>query len=341
MKKVLLLVLILAASVFSKEETAAIEKYLDKISVGDPIEYKNLKIFPLTVQSALSTVDYITLDQAMDKGWLKIKESGEGEVNTVMVKNNGDAPVFLLTGEMITGAKQDRMLEKDLLLPSNSGWVEVPVYCVEHGRWVSVSPEFKSGGYVVPNAVRQAAKINPSQSEVWDKVAENQEQLGVASGTGTARDTYEDSDVQKRLDDYEVNLGKIPKLSSTTIGVVVTTGDRMICFDMFANNGLLKKLWKKLVKSYAMDALTGEKSSLTKSDIRELLEVFEDARFVSTGTPGLGDLFTIESTVGKGSALTYGKAVVHMDFFPSEDLPTDDDGDGLRLDFRRDQRNGE
>jgi len=336
MKKVMLTALILAAFLFSKDDTATIEKYLDKISVGNPIEYKNLKIFPITISTALSFDDIVTLDEASDKGWIKIKESGEGEVNSVMVKNNGSEPVFMLTGEMITGAKQDRMLERDVLIPAHSGWIKLPVYCVEHGRWVSVSPEFKSGGLVVPNAVRQAAKITESQSEVWDKVAENQDQLGVASGTGTARDSYEDEEVREKLDDYSSNLNKIPKVSSATIGVVVTTGNRIICFDLFASNGLLKKLWKKLVKSYAMDALAGEKSSLVRDDIKEFLGIFEDARFVSTGTPGLGDLFSIESTVGKGSALVNGKTLVHMDFFPSNETIIDDEG--IRLDFRRNQR---
>ncbi len=317
-----------------------VESYLEGIRIGSPLEYKNLKIFPLEVAKPLELKDYTTLDEAMDKGWLKIKEVGSGVVNTVQIKNNGKEPVFILTGEMITGAKQDRMIKQDVLLPAHSSWIEVEVYCVEHGRWAAVSQEFKSGGYVVPNEVRQRAKIYESQGEVWDAVAKTQDKLGIVSSTGTARANYEDKEVQKAIEDYTKGFEHIPNLSKSTIGVVVATGDRIICLDLFANNNLLKKLWKKLVKSYAMDAIRGEKSTVTREDVQSIIEAVIDTKLISAGTPGLGDLLKIESNNGKGSALVYRNAVVHMDFFPSEENLRDNDS-GLRLDFRRDQRMGE
>jgi hypothetical protein len=105
---------------------------------------------------------------------------------------------------------------------------------------------------------------------------------------------------------------------------------------MFANNALLKKLWKKLAKSYAMDALSGEKGQIQKDDVKKFLEALENAHYVSKGTPGLGKLVTVSSDFGKGSALIYQSAVVHMDFFPTEGFI--DNEDEIRLDFRRDQR---
>lgn len=336
MKRLLIIVFSLALGVFSKGEDDAIKNYLDKITVGEPIEYQNLRLFPIVTKTTLDLRDYLTLDEAMDKGCLKIKEFGSGEVNFVKIKNNSKEMVFILTGEMITGAKQDRMIKEDVLLPPNSDWIKVAVYCVEHGRWTAVSPEFKSEQLVVPNVVRQRAKITESQTEVWDEVAKSQERLGIASKTGTVRANYEDERIQKEVAKYAENFERIPKIAKSTIGVVVTTGNRIICFDLFANNGLLKKLWKKLVKSYAMDALSGAKSSVDKEDINEFLETFEEAKYVSAGTPGLGKLVVIESTIGKGSALGYENGVVHMDFFPNEG--TIDNGSGLRLDLRREQR---
>lgn len=337
MRRTILLIGIIALSLFSKGSDDAIDDYLGRIKVGDPVEYRNLKIFPIVATKTMTLKTFVTMDEAMDKDWLKIKELGSGEVNTVHVKNTGGQMVFLLTGEMITGAKQDRMLKEDVLLPPKSEWVEVPVYCVEHGRWVSVSSEFKSGGYIVPNAVRQCAKMTESQSEVWAGIEKSQADLGVASGTGTVRANYEDEEVNKEVRGYEDKFSKVPKISSRTVGVVVTTGDRIICVDMFANNGLLKKLWKKLVKSYAMDAIAGEKSRFNKEDIEDLLEIFEDADYVSVGTPGMGDLVSVETNNGKGSALIYDGGIVHFDFFPSDISIMDDDPD-IRLDFRRDQR---
>jgi hypothetical protein len=241
-----------------------------------------------------------------------------------------------MTGEMLRGAKQDRMLKEDVLIPPNSGWIRVPVYCVEHGRWTQVTPEFKSEGLLVPNAVREKAKMSESQSDVWDEIAMSQDRLGIASGTGTVRANYEDESVKKDVVEYTNKFEKIPKLSKSTIGVVVVTGNRIICFDMFANNGLLSKLWNKLIRSYAMDAITGEKCVVYRDDIEEFIEALKDTKHVSTGTPGLGSLLRLESDFGKGSALVYKSAVVHMDFFPQDDYIDIDSG--LRLDIRRDER---
>jgi len=335
MKRACMMFMILALFGIAQAQEDVVINYLNKIKVGNAFEYKNLKIYPVQAIKTLSTQTYVTLDEASDKGWIKIKEVGSGQVNSVTVKNTGNKMVFLLTGEVISGAKQDRMLSTDILLPAKSSWTQVPVFCVEHGRWTQVSPEFKSEMMIVPNAVRQKAKVSESQAEVWDEIASSQDRLGIASGTGTITANYEDKEVQKKISEYEKEFEKFPELSSTTIGVVVTTDNRVICFDLFANTGLLKKYWKKLIRSYAMDALHGDKGSLDKDDIERFLEALSEANFTSTNTSGIGSMLKVESDFGKGSALIYGSAVVHMDFFPSEGFIDDPE---LHLDIRRDLR---
>lgn len=319
-------------SLFAHEEQP-IHSYLDSIELGQAIAYKNMTIFPLVVKK-MSNQSYTTLDQALKKGWLKIREIGSGEVNSVEMKNTSAHMVFIMTGEIISGAKQDRMLGEDLLLPAHSGWVRAPVYCVEHGRWTHVSPEFKSEELLAPNALRKTAKITERQSDVWDEIASRQDRLGIASETRTVRASYADDKVQAEINEYVQQFERIPVLSHSTVGVIVTTGDRIICCDIFANNTLLTKLWKKLVKSYAMDALDGDKATVTKDMVMAFLASLENARYISTGTPGLGSLMKIESNGGKGSALVH-TSVVHMDFFPLDGLHDDS---GLRLDIRRDNR---
>ena len=158
MKSIVLGMLMLLASAQMAHEPKSIKSSLKKLVIGKPITYKNLTIFPLT-QGFTPKTRYTTLDEAMGKDWLTIREIGSGDVNFVELRNTGNKTVLILTGEMISGAKQDRMLKDDVLIPANSKWVRVPVYCVEHGRWAAVSPAFKSSGLVVPNALRQCARI--------------------------------------------------------------------------------------------------------------------------------------------------------------------------------------
>lgn len=330
----LIAALCLALSLYADDEP--IHRYLNSLELGTALEYQNLKIFPLLVKKALSVQNYCTLDLAMDKGWLTIREIGSGDVNSVEIKNSSEHMVFIMTGEIISGAKQDRMLSQDLLLPPRSGWVRASVYCVEHGRWTQVTPEFKSEELLAPNALRQRAKITESQSEVWDEIAACQDRLGIASATRTVRANYADKKVQAEIDQYAHEFERIPALSHKTIGVVVVTGNRIMCCDIFANNILFAKLWKKLVKSYAMDALDGTKATIRDDTIKDFLESLKNAQYVSAGTPGAGSLMNVESDLGRGAALVYKTAVVHMDFFPLNGALDDDAG--LRLDIRRNSR---
>lgn len=335
MKLIPLIIMGLVTPMITCGESEAVKSPLKTMRVADPITYRNLKIFPLTMKN-MSSTDYITLDKAMKSNWLKIREIGEGEVNWVELKNTGDKVVFIMTGEMLSGAKQDRMLREDVLVPRNSGWIRVPVYCVEHGRWVSVSSDFKSAKEVAPNQLRQRARITEDQSEIWNAIAVSQDRLGIASGTRTVQANYEDERIKKELEEYTLHFGELPRLTKNTVGVIVTAGERIICVDVFANNALLSEFWSKLLRSYIMDAIMINEPVVAKKDVEALIDELNNARYTSIGTPGLGDLFKIAATAGKGNVLVHKGTVIHMDFFIDE---FQDEGDAeWRLDLRRDQR---
>lgn len=335
MKSIALTLLMLLAPLATSSQPGTVGTYIEKLKMAKPIKYKNLMIFPLTIRTMGST-DYVTLDKAMESNWLEIREIGSGEVNSVELKNTGKEIVFIMTGEMLSGAKQDRMLREDVLVPPNSDWLRVPVYCVEHGRWVSVSSGFESAQEVAPNELRQRARITEDQSEVWDAIASSQAKLGIDSRTSTVQANYEDERIRKELAEYTQHLGKIPQLAKNTVGVVVAAGDRVICVDIFANNGLLREFWSKLLRSYVMDAILESEAIVMKKEIEELLHDLSRAKYVSLGTPGMGDLFNIETHYGRGNALVSKGTVIHMDFFVDE-MQDDNDAE-LRLDIRREQR---
>jgi hypothetical protein len=332
-KSIVLGMLILMLSTPMADAPKVLESSLKELVIATPIIYKNLKIFPLT-RRFMPKTHYTTLDEAMTKDWLTIREIGSGDVNFVELKNTGNRVVLILTGEMISGAKQDRMLKDDVLIPPKSKWVRVPVFCVEHGRWVAASPAFKSSGLVVPNALRQRARISENQAEVWDEIAASQDRLGIYSSTGTAMANYEDEATKTKVAEYTERFVTLPRLTKNVVGVCVTTGNRIICLDVFANNDLLMKYWGKLLKSYVMDAIHERPSTINKEDVQGLLNGLIKAQHVSIGTPGLGDLFKVETDFGKGSVLVHQKQLVHMDFFPDDGLADPE----WRLDLRRNER---
>lgn len=334
MKAILMAMLGILTFCTADTEPGIINAYIGKLKILQPIVYKNLMIYPLATQQTCR-VDYATLEEAMAKKWLTIREIGNGEVNHVELKNNGPGTIFIMTGEMLSGAKQDRMLREDVLVPPKSNWLRVPVYCVEHGRWVSVSSTFKSSKEFAPNEVRQRARITENQSEVWDAIASSQERLGITSSTSTVHANYEDEDVKTELESYTKHFGRLPELTENTVGVVVATGNSIICVDIFASNDLINRYWSKLLRSYAMDALSEGKPVVSKGEIQDLIRALTHAKCVSLGTPGMGELCRIETSSGKGTVLTHNGKVVHLDFFVDD---FNDGGAQWRLDMRRDQR---
>jgi len=310
--------------------------YLDVMKIGAPVSRQNLRIFPIQISRILDRSNYLCLDEGLKRGYLKIKEVGSGSVNEVQVRNTSGYKIFIMTGEVIVGAKQDRMLKEDVLLPSNSGFLSLPVYCTEHGRWTEVSKEFKSDQHVAPGTVRQRAKASESQAEVWDEIAGTQSRLKVAAPTQALRAVYDDKEIQRQSKPYIGHFSNLPRLSGSTIGVVVTVGGRIVCVDLFANHSLLTSLWSKLLKSYALDAIQGDAATVSKQEVEDFIDGLEDADFGRKDTPGLGRLVEISTDDGVGSALLYRGGVIHLDLFPKLGSPKP--GSQMNFDFRRQQR---
>jgi len=113
------------------------------VKIGAPKTFKNMTVFPLMGGQAIAA-DYNTLDEALAQKLAAIAEVSEGgSVPELKFVNSGDKKVFLLDGEELVGAKQNRALNLSIMVPVGKTLV-VPVSCVEAGRWHHRSREFAS-----------------------------------------------------------------------------------------------------------------------------------------------------------------------------------------------------
>src|SRR3982750_1835211 len=124
-----------------------IAKSLDSIVLGAEISHGNLTMVPLmrrTGDSDESAAGYILLDEAIQSGAVGITEvSGQGRVPELRVVNRGRAPVLIVDGEELVGAKQNRIVNLTILVAATSE-LTIPVSCVEAGRWRARSRTFTS-----------------------------------------------------------------------------------------------------------------------------------------------------------------------------------------------------
>ena len=167
---------------------------------------------------------------------------------------------------MVRGGQQDRIIGKDTIIPPTGKPVDLGVYCVEHGRW-SGKQDFNapaaSYGITAPN-IRGSAQYNKSQERVWAGVAKGGGALSVASPSSAYRDIASDKSVSKRVDDYvDAIEAKFPL--SKAQGVAIAVNGQMVWFDRFSTNNMFRKYWPKLIRSYAMEALTNQQRLPSKA----------------------------------------------------------------------------
>lgn len=233
-----------------------LEKPYLAITVAPGVEVGRLTIFPVLARGKVRPLDVLTLDQAMKSGRLVITEHKRARVRSLTAVNKSDRPVFIMAGEMIVGAKQDRMVGQDVLIPPSTT-LKIPVYCVEKRRWRHTSRKFSSLDRAAPQKVRSMAYAKVSQRRVWTGVGEVNDRVGAKPPTATLRAAYRDPKVRQKIKQYLGRLNQLPQKYSNLVGVVVVVKGRFLAADIFGHPELFARMWPKLVRSYALDAVGG------------------------------------------------------------------------------------
>jgi hypothetical protein len=96
--------------------------------------HQNLTIFLIYGEDTSSNKDLITLQEAMEMGVFKVYETED--VDELIVENiSPKYDVFIQSGDIVKGGKQDRVLAISIIVPRNSGKVSIEAFCVESDRW--------------------------------------------------------------------------------------------------------------------------------------------------------------------------------------------------------------
>jgi len=228
-----------------------------RTTFGEPIQVESLTLTPIIAKEAGSADNLLVLDEAMPKKLVRIHEVDGGDVNNLRLTNRSDQPLFLLAGEVIIGGKQDRIIGSNTIVPPKKTQ-DVPVFCVEHGRWDNSSKEFTTANALAHGRLRGSANFD-TQSDVWKEVASKNE----LRKTKTSTDTYRNVAAQQAngtLGTWEkqVNtaLAKLPADSKgKLVGFAVAVNGKVASVDVFDNPVLFKKLQSKLVRSYITEAI--------------------------------------------------------------------------------------
>jgi hypothetical protein len=232
-----------------------------------PVTHRNLTIFLIHGKGTLPGKEFLTLQEALDQKKIVVHETQT--VNQLSVENVAlDVEVFIQAGDIVKGGKQDRVLAYDLVVPSKSGKMPLASFCVEAGRWRQRGKEDasrfqSSSGQVSGKDLKLAVTYARKQDQVWAKVKEAQMKLSKNVGKSVENKespsslqlTLEDKRLLDALDEYEKALAKALQGKDDVLGFAAAINGQVEGADVYGSPVLFRKLWPKLLKSCAIDAL--------------------------------------------------------------------------------------
>jgi len=292
---------------------------INHLHLGEATTFEGLAVFPLFGDHVLDA-DYLTLDEALEQGQARVIEVSEaGEVPNLLFDNLGDRKVLLVDGDELIGAKQNRIINLTILVPTHTK-IEIPVSCVEAGRWSHTSDEFSSAKRAMFSRGRatKAAQVTvrlkrsgerySDQSEVWDNIAECSASLDVRSSTNSMSDIYES--YEQRLHGYREAF----KSQDGQVGALFAIHGKIQGLELFDSSKTFNHYRERLVSSYALSSLadTRDEKDGVIPDTDTFMESVMNASAERFDALGEGDDLRLSGEALAGGALLAGERIVHL-----------------------------
>ena len=233
--------------------------------LSGPYTHGNLTVF-LVHGKDLTNKTFLTLQEALAQKKVRVYETKD--VNELAISNLSNEDVYVQAGDIVRGGEQDRMISVDFIVPPKSGRMPIAAFCVESGRWSKRGNEEAGTFSSSENAValkdlKLAAKRENSQQAVWKNVSLAQEKLSrsinaEAADRASASSfelTVETPKVKETTAAYINALSGVVHSKSDVIGYVFAINGHINSADVYASRALFLKLWPKLLKASAVEAI--------------------------------------------------------------------------------------
>ena len=301
-----------------------ITDFLGQFKIGRKQSFKNLSMYPLLSNYRI-TFNYFTLDEALDKKTIEILEvAKEGSVPELRVVNKSSKMVLILDGEELVGAKQNRIVNTTILVPADSTII-IPVSCVEQGRWSYNSPSFSTEDRMMSSnlramksqhvncSVREEGKFQTDQGALWDEISEKAQRHDAISPSMAMSEIYKKEKLllKEYIDGF--------RNSESQIGAVFMINGKVTGMDCFGKPGTFLSVFKKLIGSYALDAIDwfkeGKEFKVLKSEVTKFIKEASIASIETQESVGEGIDCRLETKKITGFSLCHEDQIPHMSVF--------------------------
>ena len=263
----------------------------DDLRISGPFTHDNLSVFLIhSSRPDAAKGKLLTLHEAMDAKKVVVYETGT--VNELSIENQSSQDVYIQSGDIVKGGRQDRVLTTDLILPAHSGKLPISSFCVEQGRWTrrgnESAEQFGTSDKVVAFKQLKMAVHEPNaQVQVWNEVANARQSLAqtvVAAGATSAPDppamprstsmqmALESKPVVDATAAYIKDLAKIVEGQSDVVGFVYAINGALNSGDVYASGDLFRRMWPMLLQSSSTEALA-ERAKTARTAIPDVATV--------------------------------------------------------------------
>jgi len=302
-----------------------------KAKVISIVQDRSFSIVQLS-SSEKNSFKYISGNKAFRLNEVKISEMNDyGSVNDVIIINNSDDYIFFMDGDIIIGAKQNRVLNTSLLLAPKSK-NQIPVSCIEKGRWSDSISDFDLTPDIIPHELR--TRKNSSLKENLEKVnryyADQDEVWGSVDGYAMMyeKDSFTNdlTEIIGEIDMKAKEFADFFKVSPDANMAMFFIGEELVSIDHFNSVEIYTEYFSKITKSIMIDYMdTYERYDNVSNEIiytksQKIIDEMEGMKKNVYKAAGLGIEERFENEEISGFKLNYKNKLIHLAAFRKSQL---------------------
>lgn len=266
-----------------------------------------------------SKLEIKTFNELLHRKEVEISEvSASGSVNTIIVNNMSMYFLFMMDGDILMGAKQNRILNTSVLISPKSK-IDIPVSCVERGRWsnssrvfhrsdFTVSPNFRaSKSSSVNENLKRNKKYEVNQTYIWDTVENEMHIHKIHSPTSDYNSVYKN--LRNELKD------KFKPVNEAN-GAALFYGNKILNADIFGTKQLYLHYFDRILNAASVYLHNTVKYAPLSEQyainmLYKIMYYAEDSIVCKDKAAGEGTEKRFENDYISGFELTYDESLIH------------------------------
>lgn len=266
---------LLGLQIFAHAQITYETVYVDYDSV---MEFNNLRIIPIRPRQGFghSTSGIMSLNKALEKGLVTVSERGTASTENVhylRIRNHSDQTLFISSGEIFSGGRQDRMVTRDSLMVPDGRDQYISVMCVEEDRWSEKERKFGYENFANP-ALRKVLDLDKNQVLIWQEISRQLDSNKIKNKSQAYLSRITNKKMEPIQNAYfQFFHNRFKSTDSSIVGIVCLSGDKVIGSDIFAGRELFYDMLDPLLIGYS-DQVTymGKPVTITREEEKQYMD---------------------------------------------------------------------